>query len=49
MKTIYLESTIVLLARLNPNYVKSLFEIGTLKEHNNIKYLVIEEKIKEIE
>ena len=39
-----MEQTIMLLAQQNPKMVDNLIQIGTIKEHNDKKYLVIEEK-----
>lgn len=44
MKTIYMEQTIMLLAQQNTKLTNELIGTGIIKEHNGMKYLVIEEK-----
>jgi hypothetical protein len=44
MKIIYMEQTIMLLAQQNPKLTNDLIAMGTIKEHKDMKYLVIEEK-----
>jgi len=44
MKTIYMEQTIMLLAQQNPKMLNDLIQMGTIKEHKDMRYLVIEEK-----
>jgi hypothetical protein len=44
MKIIYMQQTIMLMAQKNPKMVDNLIQTGTIKEHKDIKYLVIEEK-----
>ena len=44
MKIIYMQQTIMLMAQQNPKMVDNLIQIGIIKEHNDMKYLVIEEK-----
>jgi len=39
-----MEQTIMLLAQQNPKLTNELIGRGTIKEHNDMKYLVIEEK-----
>lgn len=49
MKTIYMEQTIMLLAQQNPKLTNELIGTGIIKEHNGMKYLVIEEKTEKSE
>ena len=44
MKIIYMQQTTMLMAQQNPKMVDNLIQTGIIKEHNDMKYLVIEEK-----
>jgi len=44
MKIIYMQQTIMLMAQQNPKMVDNLIQTGIIKEHKDMKYLVIEEK-----
>lgn len=45
MKIIYMEQTIILLAQQNPKMVDKLIQIGIIKEHKGMKYLVINDNL----
>ena len=44
-----MEQTIMLLVQQNPKMVDNLIQTGIIKEHNDMKYLVIEEKTEKSE
>ena len=43
MKVIYMESTLALIAGINPNFVDELSKIGELKTTETMRYLLIQE------
>jgi len=43
MKVIYMESTLALIASINPNLVDELSRIGELKATETMRYLLIQE------
>jgi len=43
MKVIYMESTLALIAGINPNFVDELSKIGELKTTETTRYLLIQE------
>ncbi len=43
MKVIYMESTLALIASINPNFVDELSKIGKLKTTETMRYLLIQE------
>ena len=43
MKVIYMESTLALIAGINPNFVNELSNIGELKTTEITRYLLIQE------